>query len=162
MIGQTDRKISLAVILLFLTVFSRVQPAAAQTRVTVGVTETMETFHPYGDSVALLNTIWCQVNGCLVGYDFDKADYVGLLAERWEVKNPNTWIFYLRKNLRFHDGTPMTAADVVHSYKRVSTDPQSKQMQNVSPIASAEAINPTTVKITTKEPTAPLLGVYFG
>jgi len=157
MIGQIDRKAGLAVILLFLAVVGRVQPAAAQTRVTVGVTETMETFHPYGDSVALLNTIWCQVNGCLVGYDFDKGDYVGLLAERWEVKNPNTWIFYLRKNLRFHDGTPMTAADVVHSYKRVSTDPQSKQMQNVSPIASAEAINPTTVQITTKEPTAPLL-----
>ena len=98
MIGQTDGKISLAVILLFLAVISPVQPAAAQTRVTVGVTETMETFHPYGDSVALLNTIWCQVNGCLVGYDFDKGDYVGLLAERWEVKNPNTWIFYLRKN----------------------------------------------------------------
>src|SRR5918996_936856 len=100
---------------------------SAQTRVSVGVTETMETFNPYGDSVALLNSIWCQIMGCLVGYNFDKGEYIGMLAERWEVKSPNTWIFHLRKNLRFHDGSPLTAADVVHSIKRVGTDPQSKQ-----------------------------------
>jgi peptide/nickel transport system substrate-binding protein len=134
-----------------------VPSTSAQTRVSVGVTETMETFNPYGDSVALLNSIWCQIMGCLVGYDFDKGEYVGILAERWEVTTPNTWIFHLRKNLRFHDGSPLTAADVVHSLNRVATDPRSKQMQNVAPIASVEAINPTTVKITTKEPTAPLL-----
>jgi peptide/nickel transport system substrate-binding protein len=134
-----------------------VPSSSAQTRVTVGVTETMETFNPYGDSVALLNSIWCQIMGCLVGYDFDKAEYVGILAERWEVTTPNTWIFHLRKNVRFHDGSPLTAADVVHSLNRVATDPRSKQTQNVAPIAKAEAINPSSVRITTKEPTAPLL-----
>ncbi len=152
-----NKPIACAAILVVFAAVGASGSGLAQTRVTVGVTETMETFHPYGDSVALLNTIWCQVNGCLVGYDFDKGDYVGLLAERWEVKGANTWIFHLRKNLRFHDGSPLTAADVVHSYKRVSTDPLSKQGANVAPIASAEALDATTVKFTTKEATAPLL-----
>ena len=49
--------------------------AAAQSRVAIGVTETMETFNPYGDSVSLLYGIWCQVLGCLGTYDFDKGEY---------------------------------------------------------------------------------------
>ena len=150
-------KIVIAALIAVLACAGAVSSVAAQTRVSVGVTETMETFNPYGDSVALLNSIWCQIMGCLVGYDFDKGEYIGMLAERWEVKTPNTWIFHLRKNLRFHDGSPLTAADVVHSVKRVGTDPHSKQTQNVAPIASAEVIDRNTVKITTKEPTAPLL-----
>ena len=52
----------------------------AQTRVAIGVTETMETYNPYGDSVALLYSIWCQVMGCLGTYDFDKGENVGMLV----------------------------------------------------------------------------------
>src|SRR5210317_680534 len=40
------------------------------------------------------------------------------LAERWEVMEPTRWRFYLRKGVKFHDGTPFTADDVVFSYKR--------------------------------------------
>lgn len=37
-----------------------------------------------------------------------------LLCERWEeTGNGNTWTFYLRSNVTFSDGTPLTAADVV-------------------------------------------------
>lgn len=133
----------------------------AQSRVAVGVTETMETFNPYGDSVSMLYGIWCQVMGCLGTFDFDKGDYTGMLAERWEVKDPNTWIFYLRKDIRWHDGSPFTADDVVHSFNRVRKDPQSKQTQNIAPIATAAAVDKHTVRFTTKEPTAPLLEYLF-
>jgi peptide/nickel transport system substrate-binding protein len=133
----------------------------AQSRVAVGVTETMETFNPYGDSVSLLYGVWCQVMGCLGTYDFDKGDYSGMLAERWEVKDPNTWIFHLRKDIRWHDGSPFTADDVVHSFNRVRKDPQSKQTQNIAPIATAYAIDKYTVGFTTKQPTAPLLEYLF-
>jgi peptide/nickel transport system substrate-binding protein len=135
--------------------------AGAQTRVSVGVTETMETLNPYGDSVALLYAIWCQTLGCLGSYDFEKGDYVGWLAERWEVKDPNTWHFYLRRDARWQDGTPVTAADVVHSINRIKTDPQSKQKQNITPIANVEAVDSHTVKITTKQPTAPMTEYLF-
>ncbi|TAK02904.1 peptide ABC transporter substrate-binding protein [bacterium] len=133
----------------------------AQTRVSIGVTETMETYNPYGDSVALLYSIWCQVLGCLGTYDFDKGENVGMLVERWEVKDPKTWIFHVRKDVRFHDGSRLTAADVVHSIDRIRTDPLSKQKQNIAPIASAAVIDDHTVRITTKEPTAPLLEYLF-
>ena len=93
-------------IVLMLTIASAPPGAGAQTRVSIGVTETMDTHNPYGDSVALMYGIWCQVYGCLTRYSFDKGDYVGMLAERWEIKDPTTWIFYLPKDAKFHDGRP--------------------------------------------------------
>ena len=97
---------------------------AAETRISIGVTETMETFNPYGDSVSLMYSVWCMVLGCLGTYDFDKGQHVGLLVESWEVKDPKTWLFHLRKSNRFHDGSPVTAEDVVWSLERAG-DPKS-------------------------------------
>ncbi len=34
------------------------------------------------------------------------------LAERWEVPDPRTYIFHLHKNVKFHDGRPLTSRDV--------------------------------------------------
>jgi len=134
---------------------------SAETRISIGVTETMDTFNPYGDSVALMYSIWCQVLGCLGTYDFDQGQYVGLVVEKWEVKDPNTWLFHVRKGLKFHDGTPVTAHDIVHSMGRTRNDPQSKQRQNISAVASERALNDYTVQVTTKMPTAPLLDYLF-
>src|SRR6185503_14837298 len=137
------------------------RPALAETRISIGVTETMETFNPYGDSVSLMYSVWCQVLGCLGTYDFDKNQPVGLLVERWEVKDPKTWLFHLRRDIKFHNGMPLSADDVVHSINRIRTDPLSKQRQNISAIASESAVDKHTVRIVTKEPTAPLLDYLF-
>jgi peptide/nickel transport system substrate-binding protein len=142
-----------------LTVLGAVGSADAQTnsRVNIAVTETSDTYNPYGDSNSLMYGVWCHVYGCLIEYDFDKADYSGLLAQSWEVVDPKTWIFHLRRDIRWQNGEPLQAADVVHSFNRVMTDPQSKQKQNLSMVAGMEAADDHTVKVTTKEPTAPLL-----
>src|SRR5215469_8051542 len=34
------------------------------------------------------------------------------LAERWEIPDPQTYVFHLRRGIRFHDGSPLTARDV--------------------------------------------------
>src|SRR5207247_8365423 len=41
------------------------------------------------------------------------------LAESWTQTSPTVWVFKLRKNVRFHDGTPLTAADVVFTYTTI-------------------------------------------
>jgi peptide/nickel transport system substrate-binding protein len=131
--------------------------AQSRSRVNIAVTETSDTHNPYGDSNSLMYGVWCHVYGCLIEYDFDKADYKGLLAQSWEVADPKTWIFHLRRDIRWQNGDPLRADDVVHSFNRVLTDPQSKQKQNLSMVASVAAVDDHTVKVTTKEPTAPLL-----
>ncbi|MGZ8531826.1 MAG: ABC transporter substrate-binding protein, partial [Candidatus Binatia bacterium] len=136
--------------------------ADSQTRITVGVTETIETHNPYGDSVSLLYGIWSEITGPFCTYNYAKGDFEGRLAEKWKVENPTTWIFSLNKNYKFNDGSPVSADDVVHSIvNRVIKDPQSKQKASVAPsVVNAEAIDKLTVKITTDKPTAPLLSFF--
>lgn len=40
------------------------------------------------------------------------------LAERWERAPDGTWLFHLRRNVRFQNGRPFTARDVVYSFCR--------------------------------------------
>ncbi|MGN6463767.1 MAG: ABC transporter substrate-binding protein [Pseudolabrys sp.] len=138
---------------------STVLPAQAQkaTRVTIAVTDTSNTFNPYGESNSLMYGVWCHVYGCLVDYDGAKGEYVGLLAERWDIPDPNTWVFHLRRDIRWQNGEPLKASDVIHSYNRILNDPESKQQSNVSMVAKMEAVDDNTVKVTTKSPTASLL-----
>ena len=141
-----------------------VQPAAAKSEVTIGVTETIASVNPLADSISMGYAIWCQVYGCLGRYDFNKADYVGMLAESWEVdkKDPRIWTFHLRKGMkRQNDGKELTADDVVHSFNRVKTDPQSRQKQNIAPVKEMVAVDKYTVRVITKQPTAPLLEYLF-
>src|SRR6201997_5954700 len=41
------------------------------------------------------------------------------LAESWETLDPTHWRFHLRHNVKFHNGDPFTADDVVFSAERV-------------------------------------------
>lgn len=147
------------IFILFILLGASYEFATAQTRVSIGVTEPFETFNPYGDSSGLLYGIWSEITGPFCIYNYEKGDFEGRLAERWKVENPTTWIFYLNKSYKFNDGSPVTAADVVHSMmNRVINDPQSKQKASVAgPIIKAEAVDQYTVKFTTDKPVAPLL-----
>src|SRR4051812_11160791 len=134
-------------------------PAASggRTRVSIGVTETVETQNPYGDSVTLLYGIWCEIQGCLVGFDPVKGEYTPGLAESWRVETPTAWIFNLRRNARWHDGSPFTAADVLYSFDRIANDPGTKQKSNIAPVERVEAVDDYTIRVHTKGPTSSLL-----
>src|SRR5512144_1994046 len=41
------------------------------------------------------------------------------LADRWESPDPLTYVFRLRGDLRFHDGRPLTSADVRYTFEWV-------------------------------------------
>ena len=44
------------------------------------------------------------------------------LAESWDVSRDGlTYTFHLRKEAKFHDGSPLKASDVVYSYNRLKT-----------------------------------------
>ncbi|ODT31214.1 MAG: ABC transporter substrate-binding protein [Hyphomicrobium sp. SCN 65-11] len=51
---------------------------------------------------------------------YDRDKFVPELAEAWDLK-PNSVTFKLRKNTKFHDGTPITAKDVKWSFDRAVT-----------------------------------------
>lgn len=71
------------------------------------------------------------------------------LATRWEPNEDGTvWTFQIREDVRFHDGSPLTAADVVYSIARV-IDPEygSPARAAVKMVESIEATGPYSVRM---------------
>ena len=74
------------------------------------------------------------------------------LATSWEAKGPTVWRFNLRRGVVFHDGTPMTADDVVFSIERAQL-PSSNFKVFATPIGKARKVDDFTVEIETPAPT---------
>jgi peptide/nickel transport system substrate-binding protein len=70
------------------------------------------------------------------------------LALTWKPIAPDTWEFKLRPDVKFSDGTPFTADDVVFSYNRALA-PSSDFRAYISSIKEVKAIDPLTVHIVT-------------
>ena len=73
------------------------------------------------------------------------------LAERWEVMEPTRWRFYLRKGVKFHDGSPFTADDVLFSATRVR-HPDSDLRVRISADTQFVKVDDYTVDAITKAP----------
>ncbi len=80
------------------------------------------------------------------------------LVERWEMPDPETYIFHLRSGVEFHDGRPLTSRDVKWTFdsllqgKILSTKAAAYRF-----VDRIEAPDPATVIFHLKEPDAPLL-----
>ncbi len=69
-----------------------------------------------------------------------------------------SYTFQLHEGVRFHDGTPLTAADVVYSFERaMAEDSVNAQKQIFEPIAAMETLDPHTVVIRLKRQTGSFL-----
>lgn len=80
------------------------------------------------------------------------------LAQSWKALDDTTWEFKLRPGVKFHNGTPLTADDVIFTFSRVPKVPNSPSPFTlyIRQVDSIVAVDPLTLKITTKGP-APLL-----
>jgi peptide/nickel transport system substrate-binding protein len=81
----------------------------------------MQTTDPHSQNENLTNNINSLVYEFLIVRD-KKLGLVPALAESWTQVSPTTWRFKLRAGVKFHDGTPFTAEDVVFSYERARAD----------------------------------------
>jgi len=77
------------------------------------------------------------------------------LAERWEQVNPLTWRFHIRRNVRFSDGSPLTAEDVVFSIAR-ARGPGSNIAAYFAAVAEVRKVDDFTVDLVTRNP-SPIL-----
>ncbi len=80
-----------------------------------------------------------------------KGEIVPQIAASWKYLDDTTLEFQIRDDVTFQDGSKLTADDVAFSIKRI-IDPalKSPQLSQFDQIKTAEAVNPTTVKVTTK------------
>jgi len=80
------------------------------------------------------------------------------LAESWEIPDNQTYIFNLRKGVKFHDGTELVAQDVEFSLNRIM-DPKtaSPGRSYLTNVKSVEVLSPYRIKINLNAPLASLL-----
>ena len=64
------------------------------------------------------------------------------LAATWETPDPLTWRFHLRPGVRFHDGRPLRAADVVASLERARHHPRSCVTSYLVAVAAVRELRP--------------------
>jgi peptide/nickel transport system substrate-binding protein len=89
-------------------------------QIIIGVTDKVTDLDPANAYDFFTWEVLSNVMEGLVKYEPGTLNIIPGLAERWEVSGDGrVWTFYLRSNLKFADGTPLTARDVVRSVERV-------------------------------------------
>ncbi len=73
------------------------------------------------------------------------------LATSWEQTSPTVWRFHLRPGVKWQDGSPFTADDVVFTLKRIQA-PNSSMRAPMSPVKEARKIDDLTVEFETFVP----------
>ena len=134
----------------------RTSYAASKERLTILSSISLDTLHPYAYSSSPQYGIWNHMIEPLVEVDYAKKIYYGVLAESWEFQGKK-WIFKLRMNVRFHDGSPLAAKDVIYSINRIKNDKQSLQKDNFRDLTEMQALDDNTIVFTTEVPNAVFL-----
>ena len=89
----------------------------------------------------------------LVKYDKDAKAIIGDLAESYHFENNTTIVFKLRPNVRWHDGKPFGADDVVFTYELINSPKiVSPYTSTFRMVKSVEALDQLSIKVVYKEP----------
>ncbi|WP_151734557.1 ABC transporter substrate-binding protein ['Paenibacillus yunnanensis' Narsing Rao et al. 2020] len=150
-------------------------PAAAQSRtdtIIVGLTDPSGAFTPYFQESGYDGNVSSLLYASLVTVDNNGVP-VPDLAESWEVSEDQlTYTFHLRKDLKFSDGSPLTAEDVAFtwtiqydiSYDGGSSLPslkvkggQAYKEGTAKSVEGIKVIDPQTITVTLEQPNATAL-----
>ena len=113
------------------------------------------TLDPHAQNEGPTTQVSRQVYEALVTRGLDMS--IGpQLATKWKAVDENTWYFFLREDVKFSNGQPMTSEDVVFSILRAK-QPTSDFKEYISTISSVKAIDKYTVQIKTSKPNPILL-----
>jgi len=121
----------------------------------IGLSSDARSMDPFFHNETTTNSILNNIFEGLVRFDHNLNVHPALATE-WHVEGDNTWIFTLRKGVKFHNGNTFDADDVVFSIQRMKNWEKSGFKSQVSNVVSVEKVAPYTVKIVTDGP-APIL-----
>ncbi len=160
--------LTMTVILILTLAACRPTPAPKGSKLVYGLTLTPSGIDPHVNASSELGIPLTSVYDTLVWQDLN-GEFVPGLAESWEISDDGLiYTFHLRKDVKFHDGTPFNAQAVKFNLDRIA-DPQTKSQKAVfmlGPYDHTEVVDDYTVEIHLKEPFAPLLDslsqVYLG
>jgi peptide/nickel transport system substrate-binding protein len=127
--------------------------ASAQTTLSIAYADPVSSMDPQlnnhaGDRSLALH-FWDSIINSRDGGKLEPA-----LAESWKALDDRTWEFKLRKDIKWQDGTPFTADDIVFSFQRARNVPGSvaSYAGALRTVESTTAKDPYTVVIKTNTP----------
>ncbi len=126
-----------------------------------------KTLNPLVASDASSNGVIGLLTSGLTTYDPVREEVQPGLAKRWEIgSDSKTFTFYLHEGLRFSDGHPLTADDVLFSFQCMYDPRFPTRLKDLYSVDGkpflVEKINATTVRITTPDIFAPFLQMIGG
>jgi peptide/nickel transport system substrate-binding protein len=127
--------------------------AAKEREVSIGLQSPVTSMDPHYHNLSPNNSLLLHVYEPLIQRDANMKLKPGLAAS-WRAIDDLTWEFKLRRDVKFHDGTPFTAEDVVATYKRVPNVPNSPSSYATftKPIVETKIVDPYTIIFKTAQP----------
>ncbi len=122
-----------------------------------GMEEDPQNWTPHNVVSCQNQLVMAQIWSSLLRYDRN-GRIVGDLAESWEWKDDKTLIFKLRKNVKWHNGDPLTADQVVKSENHRLNPEESIDAKNLGEIIEKwTVLDDLTIKLTLKRPDITIL-----
>lgn len=123
----------------------------------IGVTEDLDTLNPFTSNTASSYEIFLLTYDPLVAFD-KNLESAKSLAESWKMSDDGlTWTFNLKKDIKWQDGEPFTAADVKFSYEAYQKHTEGMYSGAVMGIKTIDTPDDNTVIMTTENPKANML-----
>jgi peptide/nickel transport system substrate-binding protein len=116
------------------------------------------TLDPHAQNHATTNNMVSHAYEPLVRFD-KNYKVEPALATSWQSTSPTTVRFNLRKNVKFQDGTPFTADDVLFSFDRIR-QPQGTMQIYVGGVKEIKKIDDYTVDVISDKPNPTLLNNF--
>ena len=148
-------RVSAALVAVGLVVSSGVVPGIGQNAASAATLRwandgDVNSMDPYARQETFLLTFMQNIYEPLVGRS-KELKVEPALATEWSQTAPDVWRFKLRQGVKFSDGTPFTADDVVFSYQRVK-QPSSALNSYVATVANLVKVDDYTIEFHTKGP----------
>ena len=144
-----------------------VNPKKVGAQLTLGPSGDPDTLDPQHTTAAISHQVFSQIYDTLIGRNMN-LEFEPIVSESYEAAADGlSYTFKIRKDLKFHDGTPLNAEAVKFTFDRV-TDPKTAAPSAswVDAIASTDAVDEVTVRMNLNKVFSPLLGnisiAYFG
>ncbi|PZX17167.1 peptide/nickel transport system substrate-binding protein [Palleronia aestuarii] len=117
-------------------------------------------FDAWASTGSAAGAIKLMIHRGLLSYGPDGA-LRGELAENWEVDDEGAWVFTLREGAFWHDGSPVTSADVAWTVTEAQKPDSAALFQaQLALITSVETPDERTVRMVTDRPLATLPGWF--
>jgi len=128
--------------------------AATPGHLVFGLSSYPPTLEPWKNAGTAASTVKLQIFRGLLGYDAE-GNLRPEVAETWEAEDAQTYRFDLRKNAKFHDGSPVTSADVKASFEAITAADSTAYLRvGLGAITSIETPDEHTVRIKLDAPSA--------